>query len=834
MDSKGDRREAVRRQLQDEDLYEQGADKSKLACSRELPDCSFCAEHDHECAYTKVVRTPLTRKNLDAAEKRIATLENLLQRFRASSGDHDSDNPDVESNSRLNLKDEPHATSLPPQTAPPRSDRSLSSPILASARSVSQSAQHPSSAAYAAIPGPARSDIISTAGASDSTTASAENGDGTGSLTVEDGAAGGGYLGSLSGAALLHFLQNAADVKIESKSTAKSAASPASTSASQTAVTADQADKFVDAYFRVFHTVYPVIHEATFRAQLAEIVPRPSGAAWKLLHLVILGIGSMCTLADVGEQEATLIYYERAAQSVSTATFESTSLTGIQAFILLANFAQKLNHTAAGAVFLGIALRMSINFGLHTEATARSLSPFEQEMRRRVWWTLFCFDCGAQMTFGHPSTMPTQGVDVLCLVNVNDATFTPSAKMRPTGSTLPTSNSSIIFQTYFHQVANSIIHTLTTSAGPNPVTATTALHLCHDLDVLESTLPAYYFHRDPKWFDFPRQMFFWRTQNLRMLVLRSTFLKVALAGSETVSVDEERAWQKCTSCATQIVRSVQKYTDEQPRSCMEWWYCLHFVFPAIFVLLIALRVRPAHPEASREWLTSVQRAANTVERVHYTLLKPLAQRCLTIITAVANVPQLDMAPFESDPVGLARHHQLQQQQQQQQQRRQDQRKRDESSVSTSDDNSTVVGGECHTIAAGPHVAVDADFAGFLTMLAAPRHIGVGAIGFWGPTDAPSYYGGPAPIHSTRVSDGHAPRQVPPTPPPAGVYGHQNLTGMPSVHQSHVMSNAAGGPAAADVGAAVPSLTGNGIGGGGGLMMGDLDALLSYFAPAMTP
>ncbi|KAK4052942.1 hypothetical protein OIO90_004066 [Microbotryomycetes sp. JL221] len=466
----------------------------------------------------------------------------------------------------------------------------------------------------------------------------AAEGDGTGSLTVDEGS--GGYLGSLSGAALLHFLQHAADINLKGKTSAtKSVASPASTANSFAAVTPDQAARFIDAYFKVFQILYPVVHEATFRAQVADVVPRPGGAAWNLLYLVILGIGSMCVLGDATEQEATLAYYDRAARSVSTASFESPSLTGVQAFILLANFAQKLNHTAAGGVFLGIALRMAINQGLHTESASRHLPPFEQEIRRRIWWTLFVFDSGSQLTFGHPSTLPTQGVDVLCIVNANDATFTPLTKTRPVGSTLPTSNSSLIYQTFFHQVASSIVQTLTSNTR-GPLSAIDALQLCHDLDVLEGTLPAFYHHRDPTWFSFARNQFFWRTQNLRMLVLRSVFLKVALAGgSEGLHADEERAWQKCLTCAIQVVRSIQQFTEERDRCLMEWWYCCHFIFPPIFILLIALRVRPAHTAASRDWLETVQRAASTIERVHHPLLKGLAQRCLTIITAVANVPE---------------------------------------------------------------------------------------------------------------------------------------------------------------------------------------------------
>lgn len=85
----------------------------------------------------------------------------------------------------------------------------------------------------------------------------------------------------------------------------------------------------------------------------------------------------------VGESEGTeaVALYERAATAVNSAMFESASLTSVQAFVLLGNLAQKLNFPSPGAIYLGIALRMAINLGLHSEASGKNLSPFEQEMR---------------------------------------------------------------------------------------------------------------------------------------------------------------------------------------------------------------------------------------------------------------------------------------------------------------------------------------------------------------------------------------------------------------------------------------------------------------------
>lgn len=63
-----------------------------------------------------------------------------------------------------------------------------------------------------------------------STPVDADEGDGMGSLTVESNGGPSGYLGSLSGAALLRFLQTCAtDVNLSVKGSGKSAASPSST-----------------------------------------------------------------------------------------------------------------------------------------------------------------------------------------------------------------------------------------------------------------------------------------------------------------------------------------------------------------------------------------------------------------------------------------------------------------------------------------------------------------------------------------------------------------------------------------------------------------------------
>ncbi|GAA5828526.1 hypothetical protein JCM11251_000835 [Rhodosporidiobolus azoricus] len=720
----------------EDDLYEPGGKrakqacetcrKRKLKCSRDVPACEFCTQHSHECAYFRIVRTPLTRKNLDAAERQIQALQELLTR---QGYNHSEVQRFVEGGSlpppRLSATPQPQPGPFPahdptpasmppppeslpappsytaaavpnPPTVPPQAV--LPSPHQGSATQLSPLAAVSSSpmqqygpvastssagALHVGLSVPTSGSLDSLSSSSPfsrpslptlsssfstytaptashhvqqplppalqpdySTPADSADGDGFGALTVGEGGHESGYLGSLSGAALLQFLQKSApEVNLAPKGSGKSVASPSSTVGSTLALTPEQSDRYVSAYFRIFHLQYPLVHEASFRAQLADIIPRPGGAGWSLLHAVILGIGSMCVTGDSDATDA-LGLYERATAAVNGALFETPSLTAVQAFVLLGNYAQKLNHPSAGSIFLGIALRMAINLGMHCEASGKTLSPFEQEMRRRLWWGLYCFDSGAQLTFGHPSTLPIAGVDVLPMLNVQDSHFTPASLVRPPPCDIATPYSSLIWQAVFHTFASQIISYITSRPS---ITAQEALRLQNDLHQLQNALPPYFFAGQPPWFDFARHKLAWRLDNLRMVIGRQIFLRVSLAQSP-VTQEEEEAWQKCIDCACEVIRSVSKFA-EGIRSTMEWWYALHFLFPAVFIPLIALRVRPSSPRAL-DWVVSIQSAKVVLERVPSLLLRPLASRGLQIISAVANLDARDSASAPSAQIDI--------------------------------------------------------------------------------------------------------------------------------------------------------------------------------------
>lgn len=237
--------------------------------------------------------------------------------------------------------------------------------------------------------------------------------DGMASLTVSEKQ--GGYLGVASGAALLRILEPSLK-----KSSPKSR--PLFNSnllTTQPNPNRHIADTMIDAYFRIFHLSYPIVHEPTFRAQYSQVISRPHGDSWLVLAYVVAAIGVFNSATSM-DDNLDLGLFAQARSILSFNFLEIGNLTLVQALTLIANYLQKRDRPNSGYNTLGIAVRMAMGLGLHKEFQGWNISPLSMEIRRRVWWSLCVFDSGATITFGRPLVWPFEGIEVSLPMNVDD------------------------------------------------------------------------------------------------------------------------------------------------------------------------------------------------------------------------------------------------------------------------------------------------------------------------------------------------------------------------------------------------------------------------------
>lgn len=181
----------------------------------------------------------------------------------------------------------------------------------------------------------------------------------------------------------------------------------------------------MDAYFANYHTSYPFVHEASFRAQFYGQSPRPHGQAWQILLNTILALGAWSIGDDSSELDITF-YQEARINLQQVSVFETGNLTLVQALLLLSNYAQKRDKPNTGWNFLGLAVRMAMSLGLHKEFPGWKISLLQREIRRRLWWGVFIFDSGAAKTFGRPILLPEESVmDAKHVLNIHDEVKSP-------------------------------------------------------------------------------------------------------------------------------------------------------------------------------------------------------------------------------------------------------------------------------------------------------------------------------------------------------------------------------------------------------------------------
>lgn len=196
-----------------------------------------------------------------------------------------------------------------------------------------------------------------------------------------------------------------------------------------------EADFLIDAYFERVHVFCPLLDERKVRD-----IHRKGGRrdrSWTALINMVFALGSLSS--GTCESDAHIVYYERARDHLNFETFGCGNIEVLQTLGMMGGYYMHyLNRPNEGSAIMGqyipnfssipstdmvsgAAFRMACSLGLHREyhnpalkdgAAPQNLAPsmsrlrssiLHPEMRRRIWWSLFCLDAWASITTGRPS-----------------------------------------------------------------------------------------------------------------------------------------------------------------------------------------------------------------------------------------------------------------------------------------------------------------------------------------------------------------------------------------------------------------------------------------------
>ncbi|KAH7304272.1 lactose regulatory protein LAC9 [Stachybotrys elegans] len=592
---------------------------SLFACTKQRPSCQTCLQNRQTCHYSgRITRSPLTRAHLTAVEHRLQRMESLFAHLHP---EFDLENALAATSATTMTRT---ATPKTPRESALTSDPSLEEPHLTEKESISET-----------VPDEAdgfdwREDIDDIA-------------DGMAALAIEP--KGTGYLGSTAGVfflrAMLYHIGYTNTVV--TPCLLPSGHSPtfipgleASDNLAHSILSRQTTERLIDAYFSLYHSSYPFIHEATFRAQFHEVIPRPR--SYDTLMYTVLALGAWC-FDEENAQIDVQLYRQAMPFGEDETLFERADLTLVQALILLSNLSQKLNKPNTGANLLGLATRMALSLGLHRELPDWDISLLQREMRRRAWWGLYIFDSGASTTFGRPILLPgKESMDVQLVLNIHDGSLTPRTPIIPTESPGPTLYSGLKYQSSLHLHSNYISNALLSSTS---VSAQEAMSMNRTLDSWMQSLPGYFGQHEcleihDEGILFAKHRLWWRFWNLKIILFRNFLLSRAVeqrtqSQGGQLSDIETKCRDVAVSAASDTISSISSFLDKVNITRLVTWYSIFFMFHASLVTALAILGNSSSPDVPK-WQDDLDKVRHVLRKVFGK--NPLALRCAAVLDVI--------------------------------------------------------------------------------------------------------------------------------------------------------------------------------------------------------
>lgn len=206
----------------------------------------------------------------------------------------------------------------------------------------------------------------------------------------------------------------------------------------------------VNPLLRILHapTVQHQILEAT--ADLGGVPRNLEALMFCIYHFAVVSLdGDECQNLFGVEKSSLLKRYQTAArQALLNVSFLKTSdLTVLQALTLyLVGWPSSLSVKSSPLIqspavlvvdplslycLTGIAVRIGQRLGLDRDAAGRDISPFDLEMRRRLWWQIALLDSRVGELTGALNSVLTQPWTTKFPLNVNDSDLYPDMKEPP-------------------------------------------------------------------------------------------------------------------------------------------------------------------------------------------------------------------------------------------------------------------------------------------------------------------------------------------------------------------------------------------------------------------
>ncbi|KAL7945393.1 N-terminal binuclear Zn cluster-containing protein [Trichoderma barbatum] len=190
-------------------------------------------------------------------------------------------------------------------------------------------------------------------------------------------------------------------------------------------------------YIDRVNPLFKVIHVPTLQPLIMEAVNNMSAMPLHNQALLFAIFGMASVSMSAAECIQTIgMSREAAIQKFNTGTkaslikysfLKNYNMTTLQAVVLYLLSLEGRYDRHAQWVISGVIMRIAQKMGYHRDGSQLNLTPFETEMRRRIWWQIMMLDAKCAMLSGLSQSMMITTWDTMKPLNLNDADLFPGS-----------------------------------------------------------------------------------------------------------------------------------------------------------------------------------------------------------------------------------------------------------------------------------------------------------------------------------------------------------------------------------------------------------------------
>ncbi|KAJ5751433.1 C6 transcription factor [Penicillium nucicola] len=394
--------------------------------------------------------------------------------------------------------------------------------------------------------------------------------------------------------------------------------------------TSEAKQVYIHAYFFYYHKINPFIHEETFKLHLStQCLPETEEKSWYVLQNSVLAMGAWCVYD--GCSNTDILYYERAKRLfLDISSLGSDNIMVVQALLLLSDYAQKRGKIETAYHYLEQTVRVALSIGLHKEkddelSVIETVS-IDQEIRRRLWWSIYNHDSYIAMRNGRQRFLRHYSeTDVKLPLNVDNQILPPDARFLVSETDWPTLYSGLIAHARFNLLANSVYERI---ASQPALSAMETLNLQTEIDDHYANIPLYLKRDDtvfqPEWLLQARSRLLWGYKYLQALICRPFLVKMAGHKEQNEIPQPESESRLLAACrarcilnSTEIIESMNDYTSTNTVSRLDAWNMVYLLFQASITPITLIRTKPQSADALFWWqdLEKAQRVLSTISKI---------------------------------------------------------------------------------------------------------------------------------------------------------------------------------------------------------------------------